>query len=205
MMNNKYIIFDLGGVLIDWNPKYLYRKIFAEQEKMEYFLTQICSPEWNEMQDGGRSLAEGTEILLRTHPEYKNEIKAFYDRWEEMLNGSLQGSVEILKYFYEAPDYSIYALTNWSAETWPIAQAHFSFLGWFDGIVVSGQEHLKKPDPAIYRLLLNKYDLDAAKGIFIDDNLRNVQAAQTIGLEAIHFINPTSLRLELLAREILHL
>ena len=204
-MNNKYIIFDLGGVLIDWNPKYLYRKIFAEQEKMDFFLSQICTPEWNEMQDGGRSLAEGTEILLRAHPEYKYEIHAFYDRWEEMLNGSLQGSVEILRYFYEAPDYSIYALTNWSGETWPIAQSRFNFLAWFDGIVVSGQEQMKKPDAAIYRLLLERYELEAAAGIFIDDNLRNVQAAQAIGLEAIHFENPSSLRSELRAREILHL
>jgi 2-haloacid dehalogenase len=130
------IIFDLGAVLIDWNPNYLYEKIFDEEE-MRYFLTTICTPEWNEEQDGGRSLKEATELLVAKFPEHEVNIRLFYDRWPEMLRGEISGMIELLERIKSTGHYKLYALTNWSAETFPIALERFGFLSWFDGIVVS--------------------------------------------------------------------
>ncbi len=187
------IIFDLGGVLIDWNPRYLYRKIFDEDE-MEYFLTEICSPEWNEQQDAGRSWDEAIAMLVEQYPDYEEAIVAYNERWREMLGGAVQGSVDILTHFYENKDYRLYALTNWSAETWPVATKEFPFLNYFEGVLVSGEEMMKKPDPRIYNLILDRYDIDRGKAVFIDDSLKNVEGARAVGLPAIHFTSPDQLR-----------
>ncbi len=197
------IIFDLGGVLIDWDPRHLYRKIFDDEAAMERFLQEVTTPEWNEEQDAGRPLAEATEGLLRQHPQYETEIRAFYGRWPEMLNGPIEGSLDILEALYRQDSHRLYALTNWSAETFPVAQARYAFLQWFEGILVSGKEKLKKPDPRIFQLLLDRYDIDAPRSLFIDDNLRNVEAARAVGISAIHFQGPDQLRTALAERGVI--
>src|SRR5690242_10888629 len=137
-MNNSSIdtiVFDLGGVLVDWNPKYLYSQIFSEEKEMVDFLENICTSDWNEEQDAGRSLEEATQFLVAKYPKYIDQIQAYYGRWEEMLKGDIPGTVEILKKLKDSSKYRLYALTNWSIETFPIALNRFPFLQWFEGIV----------------------------------------------------------------------
>jgi len=188
------IIFDLGGVLIDWNPRYMYHSIFADANEMEHFLTHICTPDWNEEQDAGRSLQEATEWLVTQHPDYQDQIKAFYGRWEEMLGGVFEDIVNVLKEIKEQKQYRLYALTNWSAETFPVALARYDFLHWFDGIVMSGKERTRKPFPEFYHILLDRYQIDPRKALFIDDNLRNVEAARKLGINTIHLEKPEQIR-----------
>lgn len=187
------IIFDLGGVLIDWNPKYLYKKIFNNEAEMEDFLQKICTSDWNEEQDGGRSLHEATEALVKEYSKHEDNIRAYYGRWIEMLNGPIEGTVEIFRKLKESNRFKLYALTNWSAETFPIAQKHYDFLNWFDGVVVSGTEKMRKPVPDFYQLLLKRYNVKAAEALFIDDNKRNTDAAKNAGIEAIVFTTPEKL------------
>lgn len=199
----KTIIFDLGAVLIDWNPHYLYRKIFNEEAEMLHFLENICTPDWNEDQDAGRSLEEATQLLVDRHPEQEENIRAFYGRWDEMLGGAIEGTVEIFRELKESGKYNLYALTNWSAETFPIAQERYDFLGWFDGIVVSGTEKDRKPFDSFYHTLLNRFDVHPSEAVFIDDNLRNIKAAEQLGIDSIHFTSPEALREALKERGIL--
>ena len=196
------IIFDLGGVLIDWNPEYLYKKVFKDESEMKQFLEKVCTPEWNEEQDAGRTLAEATDFLLKEYPEHEENIRLYYNRWQEMLAGAIEGTVEIFKKLKETKRFKIYALTNWSAETFPIALEKYQFLSWFDGVVVSGTEKKRKPFPEFYQILLDRYQVKAEETIFIDDNLRNVDAAKQVGLDAIHFRTPEQLNEELLNRGI---
>jgi len=191
------IIFDLGGVLIDWNPRYLYRKLIIDEQEMTTFLDTIATPDWNEEQDAGRTLAEGTAALVAQHPQHRKLIEHFYGRWSEMLGGAIQGTVDILTELRASQRYHLYALTNWSAETFPVAQAQFEFLNWFEGIVVSGTERMRKPTAEFYHLLLTRYGVEAQQAVFIDDNLRNIEAAQAIGLHTVHFQSPEQLRAEL--------
>lgn len=192
----------MGGVLIDWNAKYLYRKIFKEESEMNHFLENICTPDWNEEQDGGRTLKEATETLIKEHPEHKEHISAFYDRWEEMLAGPIEGTVEIFRKMKGSKRYRQYALTNWSAELFPIALSKYDFLTWFDGIVVSGIEKQRKPSPDFYQLLLDRYQVKPVEALFIDDNLRNVKAAAAMGIDSIRFTTPDDLDKELKKRGI---
>ncbi len=191
------VIFDLGGVLIDWEPRRLFRKIFKDEKEMEFFLSNICTPAWNEQQDAGRPIAEATHQLIVKHPEYAQQIKAFYERWPEMLGGAIEGTVEILKELKAAKTHRLYALTNWSAETWPVALEQFEFLQLFEGILVSGVEKIKKPDPKIYNMILDRYDIVADKSVFIDDSLRNIKGGEACGIHGIHFQNPEQLNGEL--------
>lgn len=197
------VIFDLGGVLIDWNPKYMYSKIFADDSHTEEFLATICTSDWNEEQDGGRSIEEATNMLIKQYPEHEQNIRAYYQRWEEMLGGVIQGTVDILADLKKNDKLRIYALTNWSAETFPIALAKYEFLHWFDGIVVSGVERKRKPFSEFYHLLLDRYKVKADEALFIDDNLRNINAASDIGLDVIHFTSPNQLKSELEKRDII--
>ena len=192
----KAIIFDLGGVLIDWNPRYLYTSYFETSDAMEYFLSTVCTMDWNEEQDGGRSIEMANEILIRQFPAYEKEILAFYGEWETMLNGAIEEVVDILKSIRDKYNH-VYALTNWSAETFPVAIERYAFLKWFDGILVSGQEKLKKPDPKIYQLLLDRFDLKNKECYFIDDNLRNVKAAEKEGIHSILYKTPELLKEQL--------
>lgn len=193
MKKIKDVIFDLGGVLVDWNPDYMYQKLIPEQEKRKKFLEEICSLDWNEQQDGGRSIEEGTRELILHYPDYSDLIQAYYSRWEEMLKGPIEGTVEIFRALKEKKQFGIYALTNWSAETFPRALELFDFFHWFDGRVVSGEEKTRKPFKEIFEIILTRYNLLADETVFIDDNIRNIEAAKEIGLVCIHFTNPEAL------------
>lgn len=188
------IIFDLGGVLIDWNPRYLYNKIFEDEARTEWFLENICTGDWNERQDAGNTLQAATEELAALHPDWKNEIAAYYGRWTEMLGGAIEDTVEILRKLKEQNEVKLYALTNWSAETFPRALERFEFLNWFDGIVVSGTEKTRKPFADFYQILLKRHDVVPDKTLFIDDNERNIQGAEAVGIHGIVFINAEKLR-----------
>ena len=193
------IIFDLGGVLIDWNPLYVFNDLIPDPERRTYFFQNVCTSDWNEQQDAGTLIAKATEERIRLFPEWENEIRSYYGRWVEMLGEPLQGTVEILKKLIDSPNYRIYALTNWSAETFPIAKSmkRFEFLNWFEGILVSGEEKMIKPQPEIFELILSRYSIDRTKAVFIDDNLRNVRASTAVGLETIHFQSSEQLAEEL--------
>lgn len=188
------IIFDLGGVLIDWNPRYVFHKVFDSDEKTEWFLSNICTMAWNEQQDAGRSLKDATEQLQKEFPQWHNEIALYYGQWKDMLGGPIIDSVDLLSNFKRNNTYNLFALTNWSSETFPIALERYDFLSWFQGIVVSGHEKCIKPDRKIYQILLDRYSLTAENSVFIDDNKRNVAGALSIGMKAIHYKDTTSLK-----------
>ncbi len=192
------ILFDLGGVLIGWSPIIPYLKAFdGDREKAQWFLDNICTMDWNEEQDAGRTLAEATRVKIAEYPEYEDLIKLYYGEWETMLTGAIEGTVEIFRELKESKKYRIYAITNWSAETFPVAQARYDFLQWFEGISVSGELKMRKPFPEIYQYTLEKYNITPSEAVFIDDNLRNVEAARNLGIHAIHFQNPEQLRVSL--------
>ncbi|HXX83589.1 MAG TPA: HAD family phosphatase [Casimicrobiaceae bacterium] len=190
-------IFDLGGVLLDWNPRFLYRKLFdRDQAAMEHFLATVCTTEWNERQDAGRTFAEATQELLPHHADKIELIEAFGKRFGEMIRGPIAGAVDVLAELKDR-DVPLYALSNWSAETFPSQRERFEFLSWFDGIVISGLEGVIKPDPRIFRVLLERYGVAAESAVFIDDVPRNAAAASALGIHGIHYRSPEQLRREL--------
>jgi len=193
------ILFDLGKVLIGWNPIIPYLKAFdGDREKAQWFLDNICTMDWNEEQDAGRTLAEATRVKIAEYPEYEDLIKLYYGEWETMLTGAIEGTVEVFRELKESQKYSIYAITNWSAETFPVALERYEFLQWFEGISISGELKMRKPFPEIYQYTLEKYNITPSEAVFIDDNLKNVEAARALGIHAIHFHNPEQLRVSLL-------
>lgn len=193
------VIFDFGGVLVDWNPRHLYSKLFGDDEAgMERFLSEVTTPEWNAQQDAGRSWDEAVRVLTAEHPTHADLIAAYHLRWEETLKGPIDDSLTILRELKQA-GHPLYGLTNWSHETFPLARARYDFFDLFDGIVVSGEEKMIKPDPQLYWTLLERYDIDPQRAVFIDDNASNVQAAQALGIHGIHFHSPAQLRGELVA------
>ena len=194
MQKKDTIIFDLGGVLIDWNPRYLYRKLFDDEGEMEWFLQHVCNDSWNIAQDAGRSFEEATELLVPQFPEYEKEIRAYFSRWSEMIGGHYQEIVEIQQSLLKNPDYRVVALTNWSAQTFSWALNNFSFLHDFEGILVSGEEKLAKPDPAIYQLLLKRFDIDPGRAIFIDDSARNIAGAWKEGISGHRYTDVDRLK-----------
>lgn len=192
------IIFDLGGVLLDWNPMYVYDDgYFKNQQDRDYFFSNICTSEWNEEQDAGRSIVEATQLLVAQFPQWEQAIRDYYGRWTEMLKGPIEETVAIFKQLKETGKYRIYALTNWQADLFNIALVRYHFLHWFDGRVVSGEEKMRKPFPEFYQLLLKRYNVEAGAAVFIDDNLRNVAGAEAVGIKSIHFQSPEQLRLTL--------
>ena len=202
-MNITTIIFDLGGVLIDWNPAYVFDKLIEDKEKRRQFFAEICTSEWNEEQDAGRSLKEATQLLVDQYPEWQEYIEAYYGRWEEMLGGAIPETVEIFRELKESGRYRLYALTNWSAELFPVALNRYDFLHWFDGRLVSGEEKTRKPFPEIYQLILDRFGINKEEALFIDDNKRNVEAAAAFGIPTIRFESPGQLKTELVRRSIL--
>ena len=197
-MKIKNIIFDLGGVLIDWNPEYVYLKEFeGNRKKMQTFFDEVCTFDWNENQDAGYSLSKATNDRVILFPEQESLIRMYYDRWEEMLGGEIEGSVSILRKLKDNPFYKVVSLTNWSAETFPIALKRFDFLHWFEGIVVSGTEKTRKPFSEIYQTTLKRYNLEASESLFIDDNKRNIAAADKLGIQTIIFHDPDQLEKDL--------
>jgi len=197
------VIFDLGGVLIDWSPDYVYRTIFNDETKMREFYNEVCTSEWNEEQDAGRGLKEATEELVARFPADEKNIRAFYDRWEEMLKGEIEGTVKVLKKIKDKNSVKLYALTNWSAETFPVALKRFEFLQWFDGRLVSGEEKMRKPFVEIYELLLKRFNINPTTAVYIDDNERNLKAPRELEMHAILFKSPSQLEEELKALSIL--
>ncbi len=191
------LIFDLGGVLINWDPRHLYRKIFDDETTVENFLASVCTQQWNEQQDAGRSIATATTTLIDQFPHHETAIKAYYDRWTEMLDGPIDGTVKLLSSLRQSGEYKLLALTNWSAETFPHARNHFAFLSHFDDILVSGEVNLKKPDRRIFDLLLQTHSVTPSQAVFIDDAIHNVKAAGELGLHAIHFKSPGELKTDL--------
>lgn len=200
------IIWDLGGVLIDWSPLYVYDDdYFSDPSDRDYFFEHICTGDWNERQDAGYSLQQATEEKLREFPDprWRQPILDFYGRWTEMLRGSLPETVTLFDQLRSQDRYRFYALTNWSAETFPIALQRFDFLHWFNGRLVSGEEGTRKPFPAFYQLLFDRFNVDPTRALLIDDNVRNIKAAEAMGLSGIHFTSAAALRDELISRNML--
>jgi 2-haloacid dehalogenase len=197
------IIFDLGGVLLDWNPMYVYKNYFDSDEKLNYFFSNICTPDWNEEQDADRSIVDATQLRVAEFPEWEQAIRDYYGRWTEMLRGPLPETVALFKQLKESGKYKIYALTNWQASLFEIALVRYNFLHWFDGRVVSGEEKTRKPYPEFYRRLLDRYNVNPPEAIFIDDNLRNVQGGEAVGIKGIHFTNAGQLKKDLIALQLL--
>ncbi len=194
----KNVVFDFGGVLIDWNPEYVFLKEFrGDRNQMNWFFENICTSEWNEQQDAGCNIAQATEERVTMFPEYESLIRMYYGRWEEMLGYEITGTIALLEKLHNKSDIALYGLTNWSHETFPIALERFDFLQYFQDIVVSGTEKLIKPDPLIYKLLLDRNGLKAEECVFIDDKEINVLAAQKLNIFGIRFDNANQLELEL--------
>ncbi|SVD47072.1 uncharacterized protein METZ01_LOCUS399926 [marine metagenome] len=190
------VVFDLGGVLVDWDPRHLYRKLLPDEETVDLFLQKVCSQEWNVQQDKGRSFEDGINERVALFPEDEHLIRAYFERWPEMLGGPIEGSVEILSELKQS-GFPVYALSNWSAETYPLAKKCYAFLQWFRGEVISGQVGMIKPQPEIYRHLLKVHGLKAGETLFIDDRQENVDAAANEGIHGILFHNPGQLRKDL--------
>lgn len=192
------IIFDLGGVLVDWKPEYLYRKVFnGNEKKVEWFLSKICTSAWNAEQDGGRTIEEAEKIKIAEFPEHADLIRLYYKQWHQMFSGPIEENVALFKALKASGNYKIYALTNWSAEKWDMALELFPFFHFFDGVVVSGQEKIRKPYPEIYNLLIDKFTINPENAIFIDDNEENVIAARALKIHGIHYKSPQQLLNEL--------
>ena len=193
----KAVTFDLGGVLIDWNPRHLYRQFFgADEAAMERFLADVCTPEWNAQLDAGRPFAEAVDEVLAAHPDQAELITAYYQRWQEMLGPTLEGTVAILREV-RAAGYPTYALSNWSAETFDVTRRRYPFLDDMDGILISGEVGVGKPDPAIFRAFLARFGLTAGETLFIDDWDRNVATASSLGIVAIQFKGAAQSRVDL--------
>ncbi|MBO5465630.1 MAG: HAD family phosphatase [Alistipes sp.] len=188
----KNVVFDFGGVLVDWNPHYLYDKYFGSREKADWFLENVCRYSWNIQMDAGKPFAEGIAELQSEFPEWSEAIEIYHSRWIEMMNGQIEGSVDILRRLKSA-GYKIYGLTNWSAETFYMIRDSYPVFSEFDGMVVSADEHLLKPDSAIYHCLLQRYSLQAEESLFIDDNADNVAGAKAVGMEAVQFVGAQEL------------
>ena len=188
----KTVVFDLGGVLIDWDPRHLYRKLIPDESEMDFFLAEICSPEWNAQMDRGEKFQEAVDELAEVYPKYSKQIQAYYSRWEEMIIGPVQGTVKVLERLRGA-GYPLAALSNWSAETFPKVANRFPLLSLFDTLVISGEVGLIKPDPEIYHYLLRKINREAKDCIFIDDSESNVRMAEELGFISIYFSSPERL------------
>ncbi|HJX48986.1 MAG TPA: HAD family phosphatase [Gaiellaceae bacterium] len=190
------VVFDLGGVLIKWDPRHLYRKLFDAPDEMESFLAEVTTADWNAQQDAGRPWAEAIATLVAEHPERRELIEAFHLRWPEMLSGEIPGTVDVLTEL-RAAGIRLVALSNWSAEMFPVALERFDFLSWFEGIVISGEVGVNKPDPRIFEHLVGRFGIEPAESLFIDDSPANIDAARALGFRAIQFTDAAELRREL--------
>jgi len=191
------VVFDIGGVLIDWNPRYLYRKIFTTEDEITWFMENICTSEWNDQQDAGRSFSDATEDLVKQFPKHEVPIRAWYGRFPETISGAIQPTVDVLSKIKQTNAHKLYALTNWSAESFPWALENFEFLHWFEGIVVSGKEKTRKPFADFYHIMFKRYNIDPARAVFIDDNIKNIKGASEVGLNTIHFKSAEELEKDL--------
>jgi len=186
-------VFDLGGVLIDWDPRHLYRQLFDDTEQMERFLAAVTTAEWNRKLDAGRSWTEAVDELVAAHPEHRSLIEAYHVRWPEMLGDAIEGTVDVLREV-RATGLPIYALSNWSAETYPVTRGRYPFLEWFDGVLISGDVGVAKPDPRIFGALIERFGVVPERSVFIDDVAANVQVAEALGFRTIRFRGADDLR-----------
>ena len=182
----KNIIFDYGGVLLDWNPHYLYDPYFGDKDKAEWFLTNICTYEWNAQHDNGKPIAEGTAELIALHPEWEKEIRMYYDDFMKMMGGQILGMEELVKDL-KAKGYRVFGLSNWSVETFSQVRHVYPVLDLMEDMVISGIERIMKPDHRIFELALNRFGIKAEETVFIDDNPNNVQAACEVGIHGVLF------------------
>jgi HAD superfamily hydrolase (TIGR01509 family) len=187
------VVFDVGNVLLRWDPKLVYRELIPEAERLDWFMRNVCTGAWNIEQDRGRSWEEGVALLVSRHPEWEREIRAYDERWHESVPGVIEDSVAVLAEL-KARGEKVYAITNFSREKWAECLIRFPFLQSFDGVIVSAHELLIKPDPAIYRVLFDRYDLVPGDCVFIDDSEKNIAAANELGMKTVHFVEPIDLR-----------
>ena len=192
----KNILFDFGGVLLDWNPHYLYDPYFGDVEKAEWFLTNICTYEWNAQHDNGRPVAEGTAELIVEHPEWEKEIRMYYDEFMKMMGGQIPGMEELVKDL-KAKGYRVFGLSNWSVETFALVRPVYPVLDLMEDMVISGVEKVMKPDHRIFELALDRFGIKAEETVFIDDNPNNVKAANELGIHGILFQSREQLEKEL--------
>jgi 2-haloacid dehalogenase len=192
------VVFDIGNVLVAWDPRNLYRRYFeGREDQMEWFLKNVCTPAWNVEQDRGRSFREAVDLLVKEHPpEWHPMIRAFDEQWHETISGPIEGTVAILKKLKE-DETPVYAITNWNQDKFREALERFDFLNSFDGIVVSGDERVLKPDREIFELFFNRYGVAPQSAVFIDDSLHNVEGARAAGMHALHFTSPETLARDL--------
>ncbi len=193
-------LFDLGGVFFDWDPNYFYKDIFETDEERIYFLNKVCTNEWNIMQDAGRSIKEAEQELLPKFPHYKKQIKMYYQNHRKMIKGTFGSSIKVFKSLIKN-NYQCYVLSNWSAETFygpdKSMIQDYPFLKEFNGLLISGEDKLIKPDLAIYRLAIKRFDLMPRETVFIDDKLENIEAAKILNFKTIHLSNPETIEKEI--------
>ena len=187
------VIFDFGGVLVDWNPHYLYDPYFGSREKADWFLTHICNSAWNVQMDGGKPFAEGIAELVAQHPELEKEIRMYRSEWLKMMGGQIPGMQALVEEL-KAHGYHVYGLTNWAADTFALVRDRYPVFALLDGIVVSGEEKMAKPDPRIFRILLERYHINPSEAVFVDDNMPNIEAAKQLGLHTLLFQSSEQLR-----------
>ena len=192
------LIFDLGGVVLDWNPRHLFRALIPDEAQREWFLTEVCSPQWNAQMDAGKPSAEAVAELTARYPEHTAWIRAYWDRWPEMLGGLVPGMGELLADL-AAAGRDLYAITNFNGEVWPVTQDMFPVLNCFKDIIVSSFAGVCKPDPEIFALALRRFGVAAADCLFIDDVAANVDGARAAGIAAVQFTSAAALRRLLLA------
>lgn len=196
------VVLDIGGVLLDWDPRHLFRRLIPDETDREWFLSEVCGPGWNRRQDEGRPWADAVAQAVGDHPEWERWIRAYDERWIETVAGLYQDTVEVLRDL-RAGATPVFALTNFSEEKWALACEHYDVLTSFDGVVVSGRERLAKPDPAIYRVLVERFSVEPARTFFTDDVQQNVDAALAVGLDAERFTGAGRLREQLTSRGVL--
>ena len=189
-------LFDLGGVFFDWDPNHFYKNVFENIEEREFFLAEVCNDQWNVQQDAGRSIAEAELELIPKFPHYEKEIKMYYKNHRKMIRGVFEESIDILKKLKDK-NYECYVLSNWSAETFLGMTDDYPFLKLFDGLLISGEDKLTKPDSAIYELAINRFNLNPNETVFIDDKLENIQAAKNLNLLTIHLTDPNKIEYEI--------
>ena len=189
-------LFDLGGVFFDWDPKFFFTKIISDKDEMDFFLTKVCNDEWNLAQDSGRSIEDGEKDIIKKFPEYENLIRQYYPNHRKMIKGTFQSSVDILMKLKQN-NYECFVLSNWSSETFIDIPKEFKFMNNFDGLLISGEDKLIKPDTAIYQLAIDRFNLIPKKTVFIDDKLENIEAAQNLEFNTIHLTDPKKIKLEI--------
>ena len=187
-------LFDLGNVFFDWDPRHFYKDVFSNTNEMEYFLSEICNDKWNIQQDAGRSIEKAERELILLFPEYQDKIKLYYKNHSKMIKGVFETSIELLEEL-KKQNYLCYVLSNWSAETFLNTKEKFSFLDFFDGLIISGEEKLIKPDPIIFHLACKRFNLIPKYTVFIDDRIENIEAASRLDFQTIHLTNPDEIKL----------